>query len=340
MPQSPSNQPASQRMPSSNKNVPVDENAPPRADVVYARWICVLLVVAIGLIYGQTLGHAFLNFDDYGFVFANPHVTPGLSGEGFWWAFTDGPIGEWYPLAPLSHMLDCQLFGLKAWGHHLTSVLLHAAGSIALFLVLWRMTGELWPSGFVAALFAVHPQHVESVAWVAERRDVLSGLFFMLTLAAWLGYVRGGRSVGRYVLVALLFALGLMSKPIVVTLPALLLLLDFWPLARFGSAVDAPPWTSSVERPGVLHLLLEKLPLVALAAGEGLMTLWTHNAGGELSALAAADRQCGGFRRHLCLSVFLSIRSGSLLPGAAGRLAGVESGRRPGVAGRWSARPR
>ena len=119
-------------------------------------------------------------------------------------------------------------------------MLLHAAASIALFLVLWRMTGELWPSGFVAAVFAVHPQHVESVAWVAERRDVLSGLFFMLTLGAWLGYVRHGRSLARYLLTAALFALGLMAKPMLVTLPPLLLLLDFWPLARFGSAGDAP----------------------------------------------------------------------------------------------------
>ena len=160
----------------------------------------------------------------------------GLTGEGVRWAFTDGPYGEWYPLAMLSHMLDCQLFGLNAWGHHLTNVLLHAAASIALFLVLWRMTGELWPSAFVAAIFAVHPQHVESVAWVAERRDVLSGLFFMLTLAAYLGYVRHGRSPGRYLLTAALFALGLMAKPMLVTLPPLLAAVGFLAAGpiRFG----------------------------------------------------------------------------------------------------------
>ena len=112
---------------------------------------------------------------------------PGLTLDGLRWAFTNGPVGEWYPLAMLSHMLDCQLFGLNAGGHHLTNVLLHAATSIALFLVLWRMTGELWPSAFVAAVFAVHPQHVERVAWVAERRDVLSGLFFVLTLGGLAG---------------------------------------------------------------------------------------------------------------------------------------------------------
>ena len=206
----------------------------------------------------------------------NPHVTAGLTGEGIRWAFTEGPFGEWYPLATLSHMLDCQLFGLNAWGHHLTNVLLHAAASIALFLVLWRMTDELWPSAFVAAVFAVHPQHVESVAWVAERRDVLSGLFFMLTLGAYLGYVRHGRSLGRYLLVAALFALGLMAKPMLVTLPPLLLLLDFWPLARFGAAARHPRLDPVGRAARLRRLVLEKLPLFALAAGDCLMTLRTH----------------------------------------------------------------
>jgi tetratricopeptide (TPR) repeat protein len=248
-----------------------------RTNTYYAWGVCGFLLLAIGLIYAQTLGYPLINFDDNVFVFENPHVTPGLTAKGIRWAFTDGPNGEWYPLAPLSHMLDCQLFGLHAWGHHLTNVLFHAAVSIALFLVLWRMTGELWPSAFVATIFAVHPQHVESVAWVAERKDVLSGLFFVLTLGAWLGYVRQGRSLGRYLLVTLLFALGLMSKPMLVTLPALLLLLDFWPLARFGHAADVPNWAHSVERPGALRLVLEKLPLLALAVADGVITLRTHD---------------------------------------------------------------
>ena len=245
-------------------------------DTRYAWGVCGFLLLAICLIYGQTLDHVLLEYDDSGFVFANPHVRAGLTAGGVRWALTDGPYGEWYPLAPLSHMLDCQLFGLNAWGHHLTNLLLHAAASMALFLVLWRMTGELWPSAFVAALFAVHPQHVESVAWVAERRDVLSGLLFMLTLLAWLGYLRHGRPLVRYLLVAALFALGLMSKPMLVTLPPLLLLLDFWPLARCGSARDVPSWTQSLERPGLPRLVLEKLPLAALAVGDCLMTLRTH----------------------------------------------------------------
>ena len=269
-------------MPPSPKNRKPRDDQRPGANTSYVWGVCGFLLLAIGLIYGQTLRFPFLNFDDNGFVFANPNVTAGLTGEGIWWAFTDGPYGEWYPLDPLSHMLDCQLFGLNAWGHHLTNVLLHAAASIALLLVLWRMTDELWPSAFVATLFAVHPQHVESVAWISERRDVLSGLFFMLTLAAYLGYVRRGRSLARYALVAVLFVLGLMSKPMLVTLPPLLLLLDFWPLARIGAASDAPGWTQSLDRPGAWWLVLEKLPLFALAAGDCLMTLRTHNAGGAV----------------------------------------------------------
>jgi len=247
----------------------------------YCAWgVCGFLLLAVGLIYGQTLNHSLLAFDDSSFVSGNPHVTPGLTSDGIHWAFTNGPFGEWYPLSMLSHMLDCQLFGLSAWGHHLTNLLLHAATSIGLFLVLWRMTEELWPSAFVATLFAVHPQHVESVAWLSERKDVLSGLFFVLTLSAYLGYVRHGRSLARYALVMVLFALGLLAKPMIVTLPPLLLLLDFWPLGRIGAATDLPRRAASVDRPGVSRLVVEKLPLFALVAADSLITLSTHCTGG------------------------------------------------------------
>ena len=151
-----------------------------------------LLVVAV--IYGQALHFDFIHYDDNLYVFDNPDVKAGLTGHGLMWAFTNGPSGEFYPLAMLSHMLDCQLYELNAGGHHLTNVLWHAATAIALFLVLRSMTGELWPSAFVATLFAIHPQNVESVAWIAERRDMLSGFFFVLTLAAYVGYVRHGRT--------------------------------------------------------------------------------------------------------------------------------------------------
>ncbi len=201
------------------------------------------LVLAVAVVFGQTVGHEFHEGDDKEFVYGNEHVRAGLTADGAAWAFTAGPYGEWYPLAVLSHMLDCQLFGLKAGGHYLTSLLLHAASSVLLFLVLLRMTGDFWPSSFVAALFAIHPQHVESVAWVAERKDVLSGLFFMLTLAAWLGYVQGGRTLGRYLLVVALLALGLLSKPMLVTVPPLLLLLNFWPLGQFAAAAGTSAGT-------------------------------------------------------------------------------------------------
>ncbi|HEX4145237.1 MAG TPA: tetratricopeptide repeat protein [Pirellulales bacterium] len=269
-------------MPRSKNNPQLATTAPPRSDIYYAWGVCGFLLLAVGLIYGQTLWHILLAFDDNIVVSANPHVLPGLTGDGVRWAFTEGPYGEWYPLTMLSHMLDCQIFGPAAWGHHLTNLLIHAATAIGLFLVLWRMTAELWPSAFVTAIFAVHPQHVESVAWLAERKDVLSGLFFVLTLGAWLGYVRHGRSLARYLLMALLFALGLMSKPMLVTLPPLLLLLDFWPLARIGAAIDTPRGMASLERPGIWRLVLEKLPLAALAIGDGLVTLRTHASGGVL----------------------------------------------------------
>jgi hypothetical protein len=167
-------------------------------------------------------------------------------------------------------MLDCQLYGLHAGGHHLTNVLLHAAAAILLFLVLWRMTGFLWKSAFVAAVFAVHPLRVESVAWVAERKDVLSGLFFMLTLGAYYGYARRPFSLVRYLTMAALFALGLMAKPMLVTLPFVLLLLDYWPLGRLGP----PPAGGSF--PFSWRVVVEKLPLLGLAAASCVATFFAQ----------------------------------------------------------------
>ena len=145
-------------------------------------WSAPLLLLAVTLVFGQTLRCGFVNYDDNAYVSDNPQVAKGLTVQGIGWAFTTCRGSMWGPLTWLSHMLDCQLYGLHAWGHHLTNILLHAASTILLFLVLWRMTGDLWPSAFVAALFAIHPLHVESVAWLAERKDLLSGLFFVLTL--------------------------------------------------------------------------------------------------------------------------------------------------------------
>jgi tetratricopeptide (TPR) repeat protein len=247
---------------------------------VYWIWaICGLLLLAVGLVFGQTVGHEFVGFDDPGFVYENQNVTAGVTLPGLWWALTDGPFGEWCPLSTFSDMLDCELYGVEPGGHHLTNVLLHAASSVLLFLVLLRMTGNLWPSAWVAAVFAIHPLHVESVAWVAERRDVLSGLFFMLTLGAYTLYVERP-SLARYLAVTGCFALGLMAKPMLVTVPFLLLLLDYWPLARFrpstGASRPAASGWSFGRLPRAWRLVVEKIPLIALGGVSCGIVLLTH----------------------------------------------------------------
>jgi protein O-mannosyl-transferase len=235
-------------------------NKPPSLNVQHCQMaaVCLVLAVFTFAVFGQTLTHEFVNYDDNEYVYENPMVARGLTFKGLVWAFTHVHSANWHPLTWLSHMLDCQLYGLNPGGHHLTNVLLHTATVIALFLVLRQMTGALWRSAFVAAVFAIHPLRVESVAWVAERKDVLSGLFFMLTIGAYVRYARRPWSWGGYGLVMLLFAMGLMCKPMLVTLPVVLLLLDFWPLQR-------------KESPG--KLVLEKLPLLALSAASCIVTI-------------------------------------------------------------------
>ena len=176
-----------------------------------------------------------MNLDDPLYVYENPHVRDGITPEGIRWAFTNLDANFWHPLTWLSHMLDWQLFGPRASGHHATGLLLHVACTLLLFLALSRLTGRFWESAAVAALFALHPLHVESVAWVSERKDVLSTFFFMLTLLAYPRYVER-RSAGRTLAVITPYALGLMAKPMLVTVPFVLLLLDVWPLRRFGEA--------------------------------------------------------------------------------------------------------
>jgi tetratricopeptide (TPR) repeat protein len=204
--------------------------------------------------FGQTAHFDFVNYNDDVYVYDNPAVEKGLSWQAVGWAFTHSQVANWIPLTTLSHMLDCQLFGLNAGGHHLVNVLLHAASAVLLFLVLRQMTGSLWRSAFVAAVFAVHPLRAESVAWVSERKDVLSAFFFMLTLGA---YVRQARQPSRagYVAMILLFALGLLAKSMLATLPFVLLLLDYWPLGRWQN------------RRQFLRLVGEKIPLFALSIG-------------------------------------------------------------------------
>jgi tetratricopeptide (TPR) repeat protein len=244
-------------------------------------YVCLALVAITWLVFGQTLRHDFVNFDDHVYVYQNPVITRGLSVDGVLGAFSHPHARNWHPLTTISHMLDCQSFGLKAGGHHFTNVLLHTIAVLLLFFVLKQMTGAFWQSAFVASLFAIHPLHVESVAWISERKDVLSAVFFMLTLGAYVRYVRKP-SVGRYLTGVFLFALGLMSKPMLVTLPFVLLLLDYWPLRRIRSqtsdvrrqrpGVSGPAFANQPSRKAtarqavVSGLVTEKIPLFALSA--------------------------------------------------------------------------
>jgi protein O-mannosyl-transferase len=270
--------------------------------------VCIFLTVAVFLIFGQTLWHGFVNFDDDEYVYENPHLIKGFTVTGILWAFIHSHSNNWHPLTWLSHMLDCQLYGLNAGGHHLTNVLLHTATVILLFLVLRQMTKTLWPSALVAAVFAIHPLRVESVAWVAERKDVLSGLFFMLTLLMYARYVekskvQSPKSKVFYGLMLFFFTLGLMSKPMLVTLPFVLLLLDYWPLARFSSTDNHSPLKPAEERSpnGVLppqfsitlRLLVEKLPFLALSIASSVVTVFAQwEAVAPVEKLPIASRIC------------------------------------------------
>ena len=229
--------------------------------------ICLFLVGITWAVFGQTLKFDFVNYDDNSYVYENSEIKSGLTLHGIRWAFTHVHTGNWHPLTSIAHMLDCQLFGLNAGGHHFTNVMLHTIAVLLLFFVLRRMTGSLWRSAFVAAVFAIHPLRAESVAWVSERKDVLSGVMFMLTLAAYVYYARRPPSLLRYLLVALLFALGLMAKPMLVTLPLLLLLLDFWPLRRLDREL------SREKRITWWRLIGEKIPLLFLSALSSIATI-------------------------------------------------------------------
>ena len=240
-----------------------------------------LLLAAIAAVFGQTLGHKFVEYDDPTYVYDNPLIRAGITGEGLRAAFTKPHALNWHPLTTISHMLDCQFCGLNPRWHHATNVVLHAATALVLLLVLTRMTGRFWRAAIVVAIFAVHPLRVESVAWVAERKDVLSGLFFALTLGAYVRYCRRPFSILNYLVVVACFALGLMSKPMLVTLPFVLLLLDYWPLGRTerktpgdGEIKAASPY---------VRLLLEKVPLFVLSAGSCVATLLAQ--GHEMEAV-------------------------------------------------------
>ena len=246
--------------------------------------ICLFIVIATLVVYNQVSHHSFVNYDDPYYITENVHVQKGLTVDNIIWAFTSTHALNWHPLTWLSHMLDVQLYGLNPASHHLTNVLFHILNSLLLFFVFRRMTGKLWHSSFVALLFAVHPLHVESVAWVAERKDVLSTFFWMLTLWGYARYVEQP-GVYRYLLVVMFFILGLLAKPMVITLPFVLLLLDYWPLGRFQPVTKTSVDSQLIQKPSAVLLILEKAPLFVLAAVSSIVTLYAQQSGGAVGSL-------------------------------------------------------
>ncbi len=254
-------------------------------------WISLLIAVATIAVYAPVYRHDFIDFDDAQYVFENWHVTNGLTLEGAAWAFTATHEANWHPLTWLSHMLDCQVFGVTPGPQHLVNLLIHVANALLLFVFLQGVTGAHWKSAFVAALFALHPLHVESVAWIAERKDVLSTLFFFLALLAYARYSRQPL-LGRYLLTLLFFALGLLAKPMLVSLPFVLLLLDYWPLNRISVQATErglDPRRSGQPIPGrlfrsVLPLIREKVPFFVLSAISSTVTYLVQGSGGAVKA--------------------------------------------------------
>ena len=254
---------------------------------------CLLLVIITMLVYWTLQNHEFIHMDDNAYVFSNIHVQSGLIFENIKWAFTSTDASFWHPLTWLSLMLDYELFKLNAGGYHWTNLLLHIISTVLLFLVLNKMTGSVWRSGFVAALFALHPLHVESVAWIAQRKDVLSGVFWMLTMHVYLAYT-SRPNFRRYFLILLVFVLGLMAKPMLVTLPFVLLLLDYWPLNRFTFELKQEGENKRRklnivpigEGNTISRLILEKVPLIVLSIIFSVIVFITEQ---KDSALASLD---------------------------------------------------
>jgi protein O-mannosyl-transferase len=241
-----------------------------------------LLVLATLALYQRSLHNGFVNYDDPDYITDNAHVLQGLTWNNVRWAFTATSSYNWHPLTWISHMADVQFFGVKAIGHHLVGALLHTLNVLLLFLLLRFATGYVWRSATVAALFAVFPLNVESVAWAAERKSVLCTTFIFLALFAYGWYARRP-GVGRYLAVALLFALALMAKPLAITLPVALLLVDYWPLQRFGGHPSAGAGTASADA-GFLRLVAEKVPLLLLSVGSAFMTVYAQRRGGALAS--------------------------------------------------------
>lgn len=254
--------------------------------------VAVALAIVTFVVYVRVFGHEFTSYDDDVYVTKNRSVQAGLTMDGIAWALTTGHGSNWHPLTWLSLMLDCQIYGLRSAGHHLTNLILHIANALLLLHLLRRMTGNVWASAMVAALFALHPLHVESVAWVAERKDVLSTLFWLLTILLYLRYVEEP-GVRRLILVLIVFALGLMSKPMLVTLPFVLLLCDFWPLGRVALASIEPagnPRLLQRHRRKTLHrtvpqLVIEKVPFFVVTVTSCVITFMVQQHGGAVGTL-------------------------------------------------------
>ena len=253
------------------------QNGASAVDRRYVYLICALLILATLAVYWQVTKFDFCGLDDNPYVIDNTDVRAGLTPASVRWAFNIGYTGNWHPLTWLSHMADVEVYGLGSdkglgvGGHHLTSAILHILNTLLLFLLLTRMTGALWRAGFVAAIFALHPLHVESVAWISERKDVLSAFFWLLTMLAYAWYA-GSPKLGRYLVVLGLFVLGLMAKPMLVTLPLVLLMMDYWPLRRFGKGFD---W----------KFVYEKIPFFALVAVSSYITYRAQERGEMVSSL-------------------------------------------------------
>ena len=250
--------------------------------------ICIFLMVATFCTYMQIQDHEFIDFDDDFYITNNLNVQAGLTIESFKWVFTKSHLGNWSPVTWLSHMLDYQLYGLHPKGHKLTNLFLHISSALILFIVLLRMTGTLWQSVFVATLFALHPLNVESVVWIAERKNVLSTFFWLMTMWTYFHYAEKP-TFKRYGLVFLFFTLGLMSKPMLVTLPFVLLLLDYWPLRRLklGQERDSNEISekTTTKRSEIFRLVLEKIPLFLLTVGLSIVTVYYQNIAGALKSL-------------------------------------------------------
>lgn len=246
--------------------------------------VCLFLIAATLSVFWQVQNHDFVNYDDNTYVTENSHVQAGLGPRNIIWAFTTTYANFWHPLTWLSHMLDCRLFGLNPGMHHLSSLILHIINSILLFLIFRAMTGSVWRSAFVAVLFALHPFHVESVAWVSERKDLVSTLFWLLTMGSYFWYVRHP-GINRYLPVLFFFVMGLMAKPMLVTLPFVLLLMDYWPLNRIRFERPGTPAADSQPGATVSRLIREKIPFFILTAAFCVVAFLAQQKGGATGSL-------------------------------------------------------